>query len=319
MNNLQPILCDTDSSEQIDAEDVETMHHQIFSRDRQNYMDIPDFSEHFTSVQNNDDRDDYHCVLNKQNRNVQVCRPETIDNIIKKLDMTMNENTDNDTEYITHDKVSSLIGDMRVDILSLVKLVVSLNKSVTSENEESQNIKRDVCKLVNENIRLREKITKQKEETDRRYDHMCQTYDRKLNLLFSKLKLNDDQNCDNNNCDNKNNDEIPEHNIRVVRKSQHVTSVENTKTPSNIFNDSQMDKKTSKFKVVPVRTKKTGGDNFGRNNEPEDNEIVFTSVTRHALRRDQHDNGKKEKEIADTRQSRVSRFGLHNSTMSNKM
>ena len=71
---------------------------------------------------------------------------------------------DSNKEYLTVNNFSTLIGDMRVDILSMCNLLDMMNKNSTTTDEEIQNIKKDMCNLMNENNKLKERITKIKKE-----------------------------------------------------------------------------------------------------------------------------------------------------------
>jgi hypothetical protein len=153
---------------------------------------------------------------------------------------TMNNDNSNE-EYVTKTKLSSTIGEMRVDILSMVNLLNVLNKNVQTESDEIQAIKRDIFKLVNENTHLKEKLIEQKRENDRRYNSICQTYDKQImditNSISTKSTMdNIAEKFDDFKTSNGNNN-----NIRVIKKVRVAPMkdrVENNSNNNNSNNDS---------------------------------------------------------------------------------
>jgi len=217
------ILCNTESP--VDTESESTAH-KLFKTNNDTSTNIPDYSDK--------DTQSYHCVKTKNNDSNQVgCKNETIDNIIKKLDMKELETSDmtNQKEYITKSKLTTLLGEVRVDILSLVNIVDMLNKNVKQENEEITKIKSDICKLVTENNLLKERLSLLKEKSGTQTSQQTQGQE-------------------------------TEHNNRELKLTKNITK-QNDIIETNIFTDSQMGSRATRFKIVPNRTKRNTSDQFG--------------------------------------------------------
>lgn len=136
---------------------------------------IPDFSEQRTvssiDVRTPAEESQYHCMTTRGSNNVrQVAKnPNALETIIKKLDNTTktgDADSHDDTEYITKSKFSTIIGEMRVDFLSVVNLIDVMNKSISTENEEITNIKKEIYKVESENRQLRTLISEQRQMID---------------------------------------------------------------------------------------------------------------------------------------------------------
>ena len=290
-NLLKPILCETESESNImnsESENNENCRQdkKIF---RKNDIHIPDISEESVSIVeiiSPSDDIEYHCIATRDaTQCVQVCKPETIDNIIRKLDVP-NTNVvnfpDDNKEYITKSKFSALIGDMRVDILSMINLLSMLNKNASASNEEIQNIKKDICNIIDENTKLKEKIANMKED-----NYMC-----KQDIRVTRLSKN----------------------INLVHDSEQNNSEDdNKKICINSITDSHMDKNISKYKVVPSRSKRSGSDNFGMTVKQVPEDPIFSSNFRQVMRREILEN--KVKTIPDSKTSRANRLNLHNQNM----
>lgn len=190
---------------------------------------VPDFSDRnsASSVEIKSPVDDvqYHCITTRGDKGQTnpICRPETIENIIRKLDAPeesiVSSIGDDHKEYITKSKFSTLIGEMRVDILSMINLLSMLNKNASASNEEIQNIKRDICNLVNENTKLKEKVTKTKEDADKRLLHVCKTYNDKIDELTARIDRLDTEH-------NSTNDVKVSQDVRVIRRSRAAPTLE---------------------------------------------------------------------------------------------
>lgn len=89
----------------------------------------------------------------------------TIAKISEKFNKTNNIVDENANEKSNDEKfnnfkttITSLVGDMRVDILALVNLISVLNKNVVSESAELANIKKELKSVAVENAELKEKL-----------------------------------------------------------------------------------------------------------------------------------------------------------------
>jgi hypothetical protein len=324
MSNQQyPILCNTESDVQADHDNIP---HKIF---KSNDNVIPDFSEPnaMSSCENGvlGDNGTRYCTATKGVHcgswapgtlvtgplaPGMPVGPETIENIIKKLDTPAQNghvaDEDEKIEFVTKENFCAMIGEMRVDILSLVNLAGMLNKNVTNQSEETANIKKDINRLNIEIAMLKEKLTKQKEENERRYNNFCNTCDAKFDDLSQKLQhrlkvIETSETSDDT--------RQPIKVMKKMHKNLDVVSEgseETNEKKQNVFNDSNMDKNANKFKIVNARTKMIGADMFGQTKAP-DEENIFTN--RQIMRKDTHDD--KIKKTNETKSIRASRLGLN--------
>jgi len=339
---LQPIIGHSESEMNNDSDSS----YQRNARQTDS-IGIPDFSSETKSTSSTSsvtDESQFHCITTKDKpKSNPTQRTETIDNIIKRLDGRAIESGDDMTEYVTKAKFSTLIGDMRVNILSLINLLSTLNKNVTAESDEMHHHKKDMIKLVHENTQLRERLNKLKEEGDRRYNSVCQTYDKKIDTLMQRLDRHDRLSETEHN--DANNAQVGQ-NIRVVKRMQQSGVQQNTdpitirkevtrevareiirdntktiapistddassseiKSESNSIMDSNMEAKASKFKVVPTRTRISTGDTFGKVVKEEEPHVATTGASRQSARTEIIDS--KINKTIDTKQSRVNRLGL---------
>lgn len=284
--NPRPILCDTDSEIQ------KTTECEQFFKQNDSFASIPDFSDSNNNMKQN-------TVKQK------VTDKQLVDDMIYKFD-TMDDNNDPDNvvEYITKNKFSTLIGEMRVDILSLVNLIGVLNKNVTLNNEEIQNLKKEVQKLVTENVSLKEKFVRLRDDQV----NMRDVYDSKIDAisLVSKKQIN--MTNQDIRVVKKNDESQQNYEVNVNNKNETNTKETNAKETDdkNEFNDSLMEKRINKFKVVPGRTR-TGTDMFGAQVETKE-ELPLSNTTRQIMRKENVDNALKK--TKDTSQIRGARLGL---------
>lgn len=424
-NQLKPILCESETdANNVDIGDTDQEHmtlqkpvreqnliqqnnlhgSKIFKASDQQF--IPDFSDRqsVSSVDIKTPEDDvtYHCISTRENlnhdhkeSNALVCKPETIENIIRKLDSQDDRTSvlsvaDEHKEYITKSKFSTLFGEMRVDILSMINLLSVLNKNATSANEEIQKLKRDLCNLVNENNNLKEKVAKTKDEVDKRLLHVCTVYNEKIEDLTMRInKLDTEHNStddvkmtqdikvtrksrvapvlletkqeDNQqiqvqtsqishssqmsrqaareaarqaqvqvtkqteNLESGEKTEKKKDRVRIMKpeivpvkkedasdsESERETGKETFTNPkysrANSITDSNMDKNAAKFKVVPIRSKKSCPDSFGVV-EKQSDDPIFQGNFRQIARRDNIEN--KTKIMSDSKTTRANRLGL---------
>ncbi len=137
--------------------------------------------------------DSYHCIATKniKPRETSVNKVETISKIIKKLDteaLPISATSNDASEFVTKEKLATILGDMRVDILSIISLVSTLNANVTNDNKEVYNVKTDILKIIQENTRLKERINLNKEESQKRHDNLKYSYDRQIEKLQEEVK-----------------------------------------------------------------------------------------------------------------------------------
>lgn len=332
MNDLpKPILGMSDSDIMIDSSnshfDDDVYKTKIIKQTDSIF--IPDFSERVQeSASPKNTEQQFYCISTRQNNSLSKQtngKSETIDNIIKRLDVKPTDTTNDENEYVTKAKFSTLIGDMRVDILALINLLSTLNKNLSNESEEIQNLKKDMIKLVTENSSLRERLNKLKEDGDTRYNNTCQQYDKKIEELNSRL----------NKCEKYTTLNVTDSNtknIRVVKKTQQYVSEdsysenesknesknesinhelnrnEQPRSVSNSITDSNMEQKLSKFKTTPARSRSGAIDKFGANEEDIQQPII-TNATRQVNRSDAVEN--QVKITTNTKQSRANRLGLN--------
>ena len=284
--NPRPILCDTDSEIQ-NTTDSNT--DQIFKHNEP-FESIPDFTDSNDNKNVSFPKNEGKQKLINRKQSEKNIVDEMIHNFDQQNNYQDNDNNDNDTnnmvEYITKNKFSSLIGEMRVDILSLVNLIGVLNKNMTLNNEEIQNLKKEVNKLVTENIFLKEKVVRLKDDQI----NMRDAYDETLFSSCEKKVIKKDD-----------------------RGSKQIEEIENNennenneKNEKNEFNDALMEKRANRFKVVPVRTR-TGNDMFGTHVETKE-ELPLSNTTRQIMRKETVDNTLKK--AKNSSQIRGARMGL---------
>lgn len=366
-NLPQPILLNTED-DRFDAMYSDTMNNSLIQNKtkkqeftpalcnkifRANDNIIPDFSEVNTDFSTDaniaNDNTGYHCVNTRGSKGVsQVCRPETITNIIHKLDNygnNIDNNSDDTKKYITMEEFSTLIGEMRVDILALVNLVGVLNKSITNNNEELKNIKSDVCKLVDENNLLKGRITKLKEEGDRRYDTMCKTYDTHIEDLqrsmgtiqktskfidsSSMISLDDNRSTGNirvvkRDRSNKEIDNVSNTNVKLLKRDQSDMINDNesessekghssSASTSSMYIDALMEKRAVKqSKTAPPRNKGNTADVYGEPDKKEP-EPQYTGNFRQLARQEIVEN--KSTGQTDSHTARANRLNLNKSNV----
>ena len=232
MSNLKPVLCNTESD--IDAILTES---SIDTRTNQCHTSTT----------------------------YKECTNDTINKLISKLDITEEDTTntssessincsdsnikytanDDDGEYITKSKFSALIGEMRVDILSMINLLSVLNKNSTILNEEIKQIKRDLYDVIDENRELKEKINenninitsiepvkvikKIQTKDEKPFNQINSIVDSHMDKNISKVKVVQNSRKKNNNVDSfgtiQKSDEQPITNRRTAFKEIPETKV----------------------------------------------------------------------------------------------
>lgn len=265
----RPILCDTDSEIQ-NATDTNTNVDNFFRQDET----IPDFTDSNVNAKLNSVRGDN-------------TDDQTIDQMISKC-QPENEIYDNDEDNTSiTKKFSSLIGEMRVDILSLVNLIGVLNNNVTSNNNDIQYMKKEMNKLITDNVSLREKIVRLKDDQISIRD----AYDARFETLKQSIPTNQTQD------------------IKIIKKNDtnNETKDNEKNNEKNEFNDALMEKRANKFKVVPTRTR-VGNDMFGTAIETKE-ELLLNNSTRRIMRKENVDN--MQKKTKDSSQIRSARLGLN--------
>lgn len=160
----------------------------------------------------------YHCITTRDesssfDQKNQSYGHETVDNILRRLD---NKNTDNNmilstemsvqeydesvsydhrnnpnnthmNDYVTKKKFTSLIGEMRLDILSMVNLLSVWNKNVATTNEEIQNLRKDIVKLVNDNDNLKDRINRISEDNSKHITALSKAHNNQMEELTKKV------------------------------------------------------------------------------------------------------------------------------------
>lgn len=293
-----PILCLTDSIVQSQTDTDTVTNQTVHSND----IMIPDDSERLCIETNN----------SSNNSNI-----KSIEHIIKNIDKTK-ESSDNSSEYVTKEKFTTLFGDMRNDILSMVNLIGVLNKNVTNINDELHVIKKNVTQLTSENKMLKDKTI---------------TLEHTQNEMSSMISTNDenksDKKSDNSHKPSKSSSSSNNHTDSTVsssNKNNSSTGTKNTATNSDEdataddnarknYVDSHMDKKKSNLKVVPNRTRKNNADKFGKSNDKDEQTGIVATTSKNTFRRETTESGRK---LADTRSIRASRLGLNNIDKSNR-
>ncbi len=291
------ILCNTDSELHKDSENHESSSTESNPIPRvENKTYVSTFSENIISSPKNEE----------------YSKSESIDTIVRNLDNNVIE-CDN-MEYVTKSKFSTLISEMRVDILSLVNLLAVLNKTLTSTNEEIDNMKKDICKLVSENTYLKENLSKQREDIEKINNFDSHDHSNADNVSFREPEFYQNIKVVKKNTpintqiirksSNDNTFAIDEANLRDEAIRREDEAIDNK---PNVLIDSFMEKRSSKFKHVPIK-KRTDIDAYGSKVE-ENDEQIFNNNSRQILRRENYDNALKTK---DTKQTRPIRLGLSN-------
>ncbi len=288
--NPRPILCDTDSEIQ-NTTDTNAEH---FFKHNELFESIPDFtdSNDNTNISKSNSTKLNVTKLNNSDK-------QTIDEMIYHFhpendNENENNDLDNTIDFSTKNKFSSLIGEMRVDILSLVNLIGVLNKNVTSNNEEIQNLKKEINRLVAENVFVKEKMIRLKDDQINMRDNNDSKFDT-LILSLEKKQSIVDHSTNNQSTNNQSSN-------KIVKKND----IDNQENEKNVFNDALMEKRANKFKVVPTRTR-VGNDMFGTKVETKE-EPPLSNTTRQIMRKENIDNALKK--TKDTSQIRGARMGL---------
>jgi hypothetical protein len=277
---------------------------------------------------------------NKEYHNIST---KTFENIIQKLD-NFDDNTsvitNENTEYVTKEKVSTLITEIKVDILSVVNLLDSLNETVNNNNNDINNIKQAIRVLMNENLEFKKKIAKTNVENDKKYNSLCIAFDVKFNDLQHNLKetyshreiinndkiyiLNDDDKnvgdikvMKRNPKSSQDTSDIDTYSLRYDNESSDsVNGDKHEQTNVNIYVDSQMDKRASKFKIVKPRTKNATNDVFGIVEQKEEGPN-FNGNFRQVARTEVIEN--KLNSQTDTSTSRANRLNLQSNCVVDKV
>jgi len=331
---MKPVLLNSETNMQSESDNNDS---QKMSSDQSDHRVV------VTDQSDQSDRSDqsgYHCITTKGDRKkTDDCVPETLDTIIKNLD-NCNDNTSQSkspqlsgthvpdmSDYVTKERFSSLIGDMRVDMLALVKLVDSMRKNETNITEEIRNLKKDMSKLVTENTQLKERMNRLKVDGDNKYQSLSQMVTTRFDDVAQKTGQQKTPDTTLQTFGDLNTQSI-----KVVRRSSekaddtaHSKSIQVDKTESgevekqNVFTDSNMDKRASKFKVVPPRSKKMGYDTFenkkgeifnkiGKAEKEDEEDIMIIDTTRQVIRKDTYDSN--EKKNKSSKSVRAKRLGL---------
>lgn len=228
-------------------------------------------------------------------------RPDLIKNIIQKLDnfndVQVTKIADDNNEYITKENFAILLGEMRVDILTLVNLLSVLNKNITINNDELQNIKRDVYKLTDENVILKDKIIKMKDDMGKEYDTIRELCFSKINDLQKQLVMQNQQNqqnqsqSNNRNVSNQNNThEIIHPNTNEIndRKISKQNSVHEIIHPNMNEMNEINDRKTGKQNSVHESTNINEINDRNKINQTIHND--HESISTHSVNADKHNN-----------------------------
>jgi hypothetical protein len=283
--------------------ETETVPQQIF---RQHENMIPDFTENPSvsdvNIETPSEENSYHCITTKNKQVVKgknVVKPETIAEMVRKLDDVSHVNADDqdnldveNKEFVTKEKLSVMIGDFRVDVLSMCNLIGCLNNNVTACDNEISRLKQDIIKLVNDNKSLKQKLLRVKEDNDKRYARMVEKYDENFDNLVKRL----------NKLEGINPNTISSSRVRNTNRSNK----DNVEQNLGLI-DSQIDKRVNKFKVVPRRSLKSGRDNFG-SVQRDQKETIHLPSTRQVSRKNNLNNTSKKPK--NTRQYRINRLGL---------
>ena len=215
----------------------------------------------------------YHCIKTKGDIDLTPynVQSEKIGDIIKRLDVQTeyDNNNENDSEILTRKQFASSMTDMRNDVLSMINLLGCLNSSYTSSDGEMRHIKKDLYKVVQENAHLKKKINEIKTSHDKHYESLANCYEDRFKRIFKRLNIKDSDS-----------------NFKHLINS----SVRGNTNINNGYIDSQQEKKTNKFKVVPKRTLKKGIDRFGDNNTEE---FTMSESSTQPVRRDRFEDTSK--------------------------
>lgn len=289
-----------------------------------------------------------------------ICNPDTneicihkFDNFDDNFDDNDDDNLDNDVSSnntSTSDSVSTssddsnitdsyqeqesdnstLIGDMKADIRSIVSMLDALNKSVTNTNDEIRNMKRDISKLIDENAHLKKRIAKIKEN---RKSSSVSTADKVISVINNNESvlppINDVKIIKRDRNNDINTEALTKTHIKIVKHTNtadsdsvisdesnisNISNVSNVSNISSVYVDSQMNKRATLFKTAPPRTKNSTADVFGVVEQKSDTP-TYNSNFRQKSRQDAIES--KEKIQVDTGTSRAKRLNLQTTCQSN--
>jgi hypothetical protein len=263
--------------------EVDTGRPSVFESEFIN-TDIPELTQSEGSKSQDINR--YHCIktngsIDRTPYNVQS---EKIGDIIKRLDVQTeydnDNNNDNDNEVLTRKQFATSMTDMRNDILSMINLLGCLNSSYTASETELRHIKKDLYKVVQENAHLKKKINEMKSSNEKHYNTLANCYEQRFKRIFKRLNIKD-----------------------TDSKQLFNSSNRGQTSNNNRYIDSQQEKKTNKFKVVPKRTLKKGRDKFGDNDTEE---FTMSESSTQPIRRDRYEDTSKNS--SDGREYRMKRL-----------
>lgn len=238
---------------------------------------------------------------------------DTIANIVNKLDNpSITKSHSSKSEYVTFDKLNTLLGEMRGDILHLVNLITVLNNTISEQNTEITHMKESIIRLETQTSSIDESLNEFQETTEQSFDDLQQTYDSQIKDLQKTLGIQIERGItDGNNVNNNSNNN---NKYRIVKKrtgGDLMESVNDNDEATKIKNelaDSQMDKKASLFKTSLPRSRNMG-DMFGTQIKKESETIIHPSY-RKVERAENID--KNAKTQASTRSIRAKRLNLPN-------
>jgi hypothetical protein len=299
MENMNgPILCNTESDvcdEMIEINNGGNSLNYIKNLSLSDYPDnIDDDYTNNTIIKNN------KCDDN-----------EKIEDILKGLDKHKLDIVDD--KFVSKSKFSALIGEMRIDILSMVNLVNVLNSNVSEVSKDNKKCANDIDTLFTKLSNATQMIAKHREDLENKYDNMTLSYDEKiydLNEKVEQLQKIINENVLTN--DNSYNETKSKKHSKVMldngtytnqKKQEKHEKNDKHKKKDVVYkskNDEIFDMKNNDKKIHKTKSKSK--------DESDTKSIIYNSATRQMHRKELYDiNLKKGKE---TKSIRANRLGL---------
>lgn len=190
---------------------------------------IPDLSD------NTSDLNQTNVRFNRKTRNG---NEHNIKSIIERLDTVTNNLETENVEFMTQDGLCNVIEDMRLDLLSILRLVETLNENIVRDNREISDLKSKNVTLMKEVDYLKHRISSLNDTQQTQF-----------------MKIEDDMRSISSYPSQSGSAITPEHNNRIGNKrSGPIIVLSNNRTKSRIQNVNEQNNEVRKS-VAGIRRK----------------------------------------------------------------
>jgi hypothetical protein len=303
--NLHPIVYDTDG----DPGNTEESKDTIF-RPNGTY-----------TVNDTENGSDYHSVTNRNNTKTdqvnQTKEAESLTSIIDRLDYpdnasksNANNNSqetlsqENDLKSVMTEEFNEVLSTMRVDMVSIIKLLQTLHSNMNELTTETDNVKGDIYNLVQAVSKVKDKMEHVNTNTIKRQQKSSNRTDGQIQKICSRLEALERANFTTHESVNKNeqktkprshqNKDVALNLLKSVPKTQEeIVQNPNINTTKEIF-DSQGSLKRQQLRVRPKRVDKSTRDQVGNKNVSTSN---YGTVSRMANRSGKYEDTVNKSEI----------------------